>query len=155
MRLDLCLVLLTSLLAYAPSLGWAQAQSGSDARAAIRSVIEQTQSANNAGNVEKWVSLFAQDAVYMPPSVPAVTTRKGLVEIAEAGFRHDSSITIEPLEIKVFGDWAFARTQVSGSVTVAGSGEVHTIDTKQVVLYRQTRDGEWRIARMISNSNSP
>lgn len=132
----------------------AQRAPTSSDRARIEALIEQTETANNEGDVETWVGLFATDAVYMPPNVPAVTTREGLIEIAEAGFRHESSIDIQPLEIRVVGDWAFARTQVSGCVTVAGSGEVISVDTKQIVIYNRDPDGSWRIARLISNSNT-
>lgn len=122
--------------------------------AAIRAVMEETEAANNAGDVERWVSLFVPDAVYMPPGVPPVTTREGLIEIAEAGFRHRVSIAIEPVEITVCGDWAFTRTQVTGSVTVDGTGEVVPVDTKQIVIYQRSEAGAWRIARMISNRNA-
>lgn len=52
----------------------------------------------------------------------------------------------------MLGDWAFARTEVAGTVTLDGSGDVVPIDVKQIVLYRREK-GAWRIARMITNSN--
>lgn len=135
--------------------GLARAQDAPDDEAAILALIEETQQANNAGDVERWVALFADDAVYMPPGVPAVTTQEELVETAEAGFRNQASIEIEPLEIEVVSDWAFARTEVSGSVEVAETGEVVSVDVKQLVIYRRDpATGEWRIARMMSNRNT-
>lgn len=120
-------------------------------RAAIRALIEATETANNAGDVEAWVALFDDDAVYMPPSTPTISTREGLVEIAEAGFRHDADVDIEPLEIGVTGDWAWARTRVTGTVIVAGSGEVVDVNSRQIVIYRRDEDGRWKIARLIIN----
>jgi len=122
-------------------------------RAAILSIIKETQAANNAGDVDRWTALFTDDAVYMPPNTPAITTPANLQAIAEAGFRHTATITIEPQEIQVGPDWAFARTQVTGQITVAGSGEVITVDSKQIVIYERTGDSHWKIARLISNSN--
>jgi uncharacterized protein (TIGR02246 family) len=122
-------------------------------RSAIESLIEMTEAANNAGDVDAWVALFADDAVYMPPGAPAVTTREDLIEIAEAGFRHQADVDIEPIEITVQGDWAFARSRATGSVTLDGSGEVVEVDVKQIVIYSREADGTWRIARMIMNSN--
>ncbi len=87
----------------------------------------------------------------MPPGSPTVDTREGLVEIARAGFRHAADIEIEPLEIRVLGDWAFARSHVTGTVTLAGSGEVVEVDSRQIVLYRRDGRGSWRIARLIIN----
>ncbi|HVS02481.1 MAG TPA: nuclear transport factor 2 family protein [Thermoanaerobaculia bacterium] len=120
---------------------------------AIRALIERTERANNAGDVEGWVALFADDAVYMPPGSPPVTTREGLTDVARAGFRHRAAIHIEPLEIEVAGDWAFARSAVTGTVQLHGSGEVVEVDVKQIVIYRRSAGGEWKIARLITNSN--
>lgn len=124
-------------------------------QAAIEALIEETAAANNAGDVERWVALFHDDFVYMASGSPAVTTREELSEVARAGFRNDASIDIEPAEIQVFPDWAFARSEVSGRVEVAGTGEVVPVNVKQLVIYRRDPGtDEWRIARMISNSNT-
>lgn len=87
------------------------------AEAAVRMLIQRTEEANNAGDVQAWVDLFADDAVYMPPGAPSVTAREGLIQVAQAAFSHRASIDIEPVEIQILGNWAFARTRVSGSVT--------------------------------------
>ena len=144
--------MLLVVLAAHPAYGQQQDRMD-DAQVAIRTLIQRTAKANNAGAVEAWVDLFAPDAVYMAPGAPSVTTREGLLEVARAGFRHHASIDIEPLEIRVFGDWAFARTRVSGSVRLQGTGEVVSVDVKEIVIYRRGEDGDWKIARLISNSN--
>ncbi len=153
MRIGTCLGTVVLVASLSPCAGRAQ-QGIADDETAIRALIQKTQDANNAGDVEAWVSLFAEDAVYMPPGAPAVTTRKGLVEIAKAGFRNRASITIEPLEIRVFGDWAFARSRVTGSVRLHDRDEVVPVDVKQLVIYSRGADGAWRIARLINNSNA-
>ena len=146
---------LTILMLVAPPA--VQGQTGgswSEEQKAIADLVQRTAEANNAGDVEAWVALFADDAVYMAPGAPAVTTTQGLREVAEAGFRHQADIRIVPLEITVTGSWAFARNSVGGTVVVHPSGEVVDIDVKQVVIYHREGAGEWRIARLISNSNS-
>lgn len=131
------------------------ARSAASDRAAIEALIEETAAANNAGDVARWVALFHDNFVYMASGSPAVTTRDELREVARAGFRNDASIDIEPVEIEVYSDWAFARSEVSGSVEVAGTGEVVPVNVKQLVIYRRDPGtDEWRIARMITNSNT-
>lgn len=133
----------------------ARAQVAPNDEAAIRALIEETRLANNAGDVERWVALFHDDFAYMAPGAPAVTTHEELIEVAEAGFRNRASIEIEPVEIHVSSDRAFARTKVSGSVEVARTGEVVPVDVKQLIIYRpDPASGEWRIFRMMSNSNT-
>lgn len=148
------LIALTTLL-LAP--GTALAQTGRDwtgEQRAIAEVIERTEAANNAGNVAAWVALFADDAVYMAPGAPAVTTRQGLADVAEAGFRHHADIDIEPVEIVVTGPWAYARNRVHGTIVIDGTDEAVTVDVKQIAIYRRTASGAWRITRLIGNSNS-
>ncbi|MEX2401242.1 MAG: nuclear transport factor 2 family protein [Rhodothermales bacterium] len=123
-------------------------------KTAIKKIIQKTETYNNASAVDKWVNLFATDAVYMPPGSPALTTREELIETAEAGFKHQASISIKAIEIKGHGDWAFARTRVTGEVDVHGSNEIVSVDVKQVVIYVREPEGQWKISRLISNSNT-
>lgn len=122
---------------------------------AIRAVIEQTEAANNAGDVDAWVALFDSGAVYMPPGSPAVTSVDGLRDVARAGFTNwRSSIRIVPEEITAAGDWAFVRSSVTGTATSIDGATQVPVDMKQIVIYRRQADGSWRIARLIGNSNS-
>jgi len=121
---------------------------------AIRALIDRTEAANNRGDVDAWVALFENDAVYMPPGSPAVTTRAGLRDVATAGFsRFAAAIEIVPAELVVLGDWAFARSRVTGRATPKGGGTPVPIDMKQLVVYHRHPAAGWRIARLINNSN--
>ena len=123
--------------------------------APIQALMRTTAEMNNAGDVEGWVALFDEGAVYMPPGMPPVTTREGLRDVARAGFTSwRSEIEIVPEEIVVLGAWAFARDRVTGTATPRAGGESVSIDMKQIVIYRRQPDGRWMIARLIGNSNS-
>jgi ketosteroid isomerase-like protein len=122
--------------------------------AAIRELIQRSEALNNAGDVEGWTALFEDGAVYMPPGLPAVTTREGLRAIARAGFTSwRSRIRMQTEEIVPSGDWAFARSLVTGTATPAAGGDPVTIDIKEIAIYHRQRDGSWKIARLIANSN--
>ena len=86
--------------------------------AAIHALIERTEAMNNSGDIEGWVALFDTGGVYMPPGQPAVTTAAGLREAARSGFTNwRTNIRIVPTEVVTSGDWAFARSTVSGTAT--------------------------------------
>lgn len=123
-------------------------------REVIKALIQRAAEANNAGDVEGWVSLFARDAVYMVPGAPSITSREGLIEIAKAGFRNQASVNIRPVEIQVYGDWAFARTHVSGSIKLHDTGEVVPVDVKEIAIFSRQPNGDWKIARLINNRNT-
>lgn len=121
--------------------------------AAIRDVIQRVQTANNAGDVDAWVALFAPDAVYMASNLPPVTTREGLLGVARTGFVNKADIRITPDEIEVCDGWAFARNHVTGSIKLQSNGSTIPVDVKQIVIYKKQPGGEWKISRLISNSN--
>ncbi len=124
-------------------------------QAAIRELIRRTADANNAADTLGWVGLFEESAVYMPPGMAEVTGREALVEVAAAGFGpYAATVEITPDEIVVLGDWAFARSHVTGSVTPRAGGDPLPVDVKQLVVYHRQSDGTWKIARLILNSNS-
>ncbi len=149
-RLSSALLLLTTLA------GCNQAGHDTSAdEAAIRELISQTVATNNAADTLGWVGLFEDSAVYMAPGMPEVTGRGNLVDVAAAGFGpYAAAVEITPLEIEILGDWAFARSHVSGSVTPRAGGDPIAVDVKQLVLYHRQPDGTWKIARLIMNSNS-
>ena len=121
--------------------------------AAITQLIETTADMNNAGDAAGWAGLFAEDAVYMPGGQAAVTTPEGILEMGRLGFSHGTTdIIITPDEIIISGDWAFARSAVTGTFT-GNDGESFPLDLKQIVIYQRQADGEWKIARLIGNSN--
>jgi ketosteroid isomerase-like protein len=147
-----------TLLALAGLIGCTQTAIDSDTatdEAAIREHIAQTAAANNAADTLGWVELFEDGAVYMPPGAPEVTTRAGLQEMAASGFGpYAADIQITPAEIVISGDWAFARSYVTGTVTPRAGGEAIRVDVKQIVIYHRQPDSSWKIARMINNRNS-
>jgi uncharacterized protein (TIGR02246 family) len=125
-----------------------------DDEVAIRALIARTGAANNAADTLGWVDLFEPGAVYMPPGTAPVSTRAGLEEMAAAGFGpYAAAITIDPTEILVSGDWAFARSEVTGTVTPRTGGDPVPVNVKQLVVYHRQPNGEWKISRFMSNSN--
>jgi uncharacterized protein (TIGR02246 family) len=122
--------------------------------AAIRALIDRAQDANNAGDIIGWVELFEEGAVYMPPGMDPVTTRQGLEDAAVSGFsRYRSNIRIAVDEIEVLGDWAFARTTITGTATPYGDGNPVVIDVKALQILRRQPDGGWKVSRYINNRN--
>jgi len=121
---------------------------------AINALIDRATAANNAGDIEGWVALFEDGAIYMPPGSPEVTSMDGLKGAAAAGFtRFNADIRIIPVELAVLGDWAFSRSKVTGSVTPKTGGDRIPVNIKQLTLYHRQGDGTWRIARLMNNTN--
>jgi len=120
----------------------------------IRELIRKSTEANNRGDVDGWVDLFDDNAVYMTNGMPEISTKEGLEEVARSGFTSGKTdIVMTPDEIEVLGDWAFARSQIKGIYTPNNDDTPLPIDMKQIAIYRRQADGSWKIARLIGNSN--
>jgi len=151
--MKLCIAIVA--LAFGACTGTSTQTDRAAGEAATRDLIQQTAALNNQADSLGWVSLFDDEAVYMAPDMPAVTTKAGLRSVASAGFGgYRADVSIEPAEIVMLDDWAFARSVVTGTVTSRADGEVIPVDVKQLVLYRWQEDGRWKIARLMINSNS-
>ena len=104
--------------------------------------------ATKAGDIDKVLSLMADDVVFLMPGRP-VMRKDGIAAAARGQADTNASSfdgTSEIQEIRVFGDWAFMWTKLTVVVTPAGGGPPitrsgHTLS----VLSKHT--GRWVLAR--------
>lgn len=114
----------------------------------IRQLVSTWMSATKAGDVEKVLSLMADDAVFLLPGKPPM----GKGDFAAAaraqsgadGPKFDGSSEIQ--ELKILGDWAFmwqeltvVTTPPNGAPPITRAGHTLTILKKQ--------NGKWMLAR--------
>lgn len=124
--------------------------------AAIRSIMQEAMAAHRAGNSERFADLFTEDGVLLPDGAPAVSGRASIAAWARTFFdAYRSAPTIEPVEIEIAGDWAFAHDAISGSLTPKAGGAAIELNAKEVAVFRRQPDGSWKVARVIFNSNNP
>lgn len=124
--------------------------------AAVNKVWEQYASSLNAGDVDSYMALWADDAMQLPPdSLPIVgkeTLRAGLESELEA-ITYDMEITNK--EVNVSGDMAVARGTYAATITFKDGSDPISIDGKYMTLLKRQPDGSWKIFRDIYNSNVP
>jgi uncharacterized protein (TIGR02246 family) len=121
--------------------------------AAIRDLWQTYQTARVEGDADTWLNLWHEEGIQMPPGTPA----RGF-DLVEEGVRASfapgvvSSMEIDPQEIQVLDDWAYARGVYTSARTVDGQ-EVE-VDGKFMTILRRQDDGSWKIYRDIFNSNT-
>jgi uncharacterized protein (TIGR02246 family) len=110
----------------------------------------------NAGDVAGWVAAFADDGVQMPPGAPANAGRDMIrrwIDGFLAAVQAEFALHVE--EVHSAEDWAFERgTYAIALRPKAGGGLIHD-QGKYITIYQQQRDGTWRLARDIWNSDQP
>jgi ketosteroid isomerase-like protein len=125
-------------------------------KAAIRQFIASAGDVNRRGSAAAWAAEFADGAIYMPANASEVTTAAGLQDVAKRRLAEaDTDITISPAEIEIFGEWAYARTAVKGTVRRKNGGAPIPVDGKELAIYRRQPDRSWKLWRLIGNSNRP
>ena len=123
---------------------------------AIRSLLQRYEQALNTSNTEAVMQLYAADGVFMPQHFPS---RIGADAVRQA---YDSvfgairlAVTFDIQEVHpVTSDWAFARTNSSGTVLVHATGE-SSAEANQELFVLQRVEGVWKIARYCFSTTNP
>jgi len=109
-----------------------------------------------AGDLEAWMSSFAEDVTLFPPNASPLRGKEAIRQfntpIWEQFDLHEES---DDREIKVAGDWALIRAHWIWTLTPKNGGmEVKDTGNSIWILSRQP-DDSWKITRAIWNSDKP
>ena len=121
---------------------------------AVAALWEEYSASLNAGDLDRWLSLWTEDGVQMPPDEPSVVGKQSIrvrnQSVLDA-FTFD--ITITNQEVVAVGDLAYSRGVYEATLTPKQGGETISIDGKYMTILRRQSDGSWKIHRDIFNSN--
>ena len=110
----------------------------------------------NMADAAKVASLYAADAVVMPTHQPMITGRDAIENYNKAFFdMFNATITITPVETKVFGDRALDRGTYTIQLTPKAGGSPMMDEGKYLVLMQRQSDGSWKLTHDIDNTNLP
>ncbi|MEX0692135.1 MAG: nuclear transport factor 2 family protein [Gemmatimonadales bacterium] len=119
--------------------------------AAIREVHVRFTRYALAGQADSLGLLYTEDAVVMPPNMPAATGRAAIVEFNRT-FPPVSSVELTIDDVSGYGDLAYVRGTYRVTIAVEGS----PVDTgKYIEIRRRQADGTWLMAVDMFNSNLP
>ncbi|NKB35973.1 MAG: DUF4440 domain-containing protein [Gammaproteobacteria bacterium] len=107
---------------------------------------------------EKWLQVFAEDAIGMHNTLPAFVGKEA---IAQFGAMVGQNLNIEQMdvtieEVKVNGSWALTRGSfVSKFVpkNLQDSSAIKPANGKFILLWEQQQNGEWKVILDMGNSN--
>ena len=129
---------------------------GADAGAAIIDTLRRYEAALNAGDTDAILTLYADDGVFMPQHVPSAVGAAQVRAAYEGVFATIRlSVAFDIVEVvPVSAQWAFARTNSAGTVTVLATGDSGP-EANQELFVMQRVDGAWKIARYAFSSTNP
>ena len=114
----------------------------------IRQLVSTWMAASKAGDVEKVLSLMAEDVVFLVPGQP-VMRKADFAAAARAQSGQDAPQfdgSSEIQEIKILGDWAFMWTKLTVIVTPTGGAQTMTRAGHTLTILKKQSD-QWVLAR--------
>ena len=149
--------------------GWAEGQTHNDSttargptetageKAAVMSLLSSYEAALNASNTAAVMPLYAEDGVFMPlynqSAVGAAAVRQAYDAVFKA-IKLNLKFTVAEV-VQVAPNWAFARTNSAGTVTVNATGAKSAEANQELFIFKKGTDGAWKIARYSFSTTNP
>ena len=123
-------------------------------KAALDEITKITIKAFDEGNIEKYIALIADDAVWMPPGVGAIVGKDAIRDWYK-GFMPNSQFDIDIINesTELHGEFAFQREVWKGTSTSKQGGEPFRHNSMCLNVLRKQADGTWKIWKCIWNRN--
>lgn len=123
-------------------------------RAAIKRLAARWRAGWLAGDADALVSLYTERPVLMPQGRPAIFGKAAIRSLYRAVLDEMQIRSKGALrEVEVSGDWGYFWSTYSLRATPKTGGNPIRSKGKSVFIVRRQRDGAWKIARLIDNSD--
>jgi uncharacterized protein (TIGR02246 family) len=123
----------------------------------VTAIWDEYEASLSAGDVDRWVDLWTEEGIQLPPGEPPVVGKEAIRARNKAALTDlfDISMSITNEEVVVGGEWSVARGVYTATLTPKAGGDNVLVDGKYMTLLRLQPDGSWKIYRDIFNSNVP
>jgi uncharacterized protein (TIGR02246 family) len=111
----------------------------------------------NAGDLERWISLWIEDGIQMLPGTPR---RIGKAQIRRGMQRlfvlfDTRKMVIQPEEVRILGDRAYSHGTYEFEIAPKQGGEPRSCSGKFLDILEKQVDGSWKIAIDCHNYSMP
>ncbi len=114
--------------------------------AARRSWLE----AANASDPGAYAEHLAEDAVWLPPGLPAIEGRHAIHRwLAETMASLSYDLTLEDVEIRLADGWASETGRFLARMTDETTGRAMEHEGGYLILWSEAPEGRWRIDRYV------
>ena len=109
------------------------------------------------GDLERWLSLWADDGKRMAPNAPASVGVEQIRAAIEPGFEFFTfeEFTINADEVQILGDQAYAHGTYGYSMMPKAGGDTIEDSGKFLTIFEKQADDSWKIAIDSFSSNLP
>ena len=112
--------------------------------------------AANDGDMERWISLWSDDGIQMPPGAPRRVGREEIRREMQPLFDlFDTKMIIHTEEVRILGDRAYSHGTYEFEMAPKEGGETKSCSGKFLDILEKQVDGSWKIAIDCHNYNAP
>lgn len=111
----------------------------------------------NAGDLDQFMSLWADDAILMNPDTPAIFG-KDQIRASYQPLLEQFNIAVDiygETEVQVSGDLAFSRGTGTLTLTAKEKGPTTFTDAKWLDILKKQADGSWKVYCDCVTNNAP
>lgn len=125
--------------------------------AAVAALLGRYEEALNQSNTDAVMKLYASDGVFMPQNFPSSAGADAVRKAYDAVFAAIKlAVKFDVAEVvELTPEWAFARTNSAGTVTVNATGAKSAEANQELFIFKKDADGEWKIARYCFSTTNP
>jgi ketosteroid isomerase-like protein len=126
------------------------------AESLIRAQHEKATAALSSGDLDRVMSVYADDVISLPPNQAALVGKAAVQSMWEetlTDFAVEVSVDVE--EVEVAGGWAFERGTFNMKLSPRAGGAPIADTGKYLDVLRQQADGSWKYSRVSWNSSQP
>jgi uncharacterized protein (TIGR02246 family) len=119
----------------------------------LKQVVSDYQKHVSAGDIQRYVDMFKEDVVWMPPNANDRTGKSEVYKAEAAAFANfNFRFEMVPIEIRQLSDaWAMLLCSSQGVMTPRSGGDGVEFRYRVLFLVEKQPDGRWLIARQIWN----
>ena len=111
----------------------------------------------NAGDLERWLALWIDDGIQMPPGAPCRIgkgeIRRGMQPLFD--LFDTRKIVIEPQQVLILGERAYSHGTYELEMAHQDGGETRSYSGKFLDILEKQVDGSWKIAIDCHNCSTP
>jgi uncharacterized protein (TIGR02246 family) len=145
---------LLTAFAFSAAIPAAAAGAQNAAEKQVQTLLASYETSLNAGDAGRIEQLYTADGVFMPAGFPTASGRPAVRGTYDAIFKNIRiAIHFTVDELKVKGDFAYARTHSAGTSTVVATGASGPEVNRELFIFARTAGG-WKIARYAFNKTS-
>jgi len=118
----------------------------------IRELISEYQIALNNEEIEKIPTLYSDQAIFMPPDIPAIKGVEEIVSTYEYLFsQFDFELEFDIKEVVISENFAYVLSNSEGIITLESSETEETSKNQEIFILIKEGD-DWEISRYMFNS---